>query len=167
MVDEKMPLHGPWQVKSLTARAKARRSLAEKIADGVVNASGTLVFLVVNAIWFVVWLAINLGVLGNQPFDPYPFAMLTTMVSLEAIALAIFVLISQNRAAKIADLREEVDLQLDVITEKEITKVLELVTRIARKQGIDISKDETLKEMLKEVDRDKIEHVLTAQVDGQ
>src|SRR3989344_4742164 len=115
-----------FKIRSLKAKADARRSLTERMADRVVTASGTFLFLSMNAVLFLGWLTMNSGVLGNVPFDPYPFVMLTTVVSIEAIILAIFVLISQNRAAKIADLREEVDLQMDVITEKEITKTLEI-----------------------------------------
>ncbi len=156
-----------FKIRSLKAKADARRSVTERMADRVVTASGTFLFLSINVVWFLGWLTMNSGILGNVPFDPYPFVMLTTVVSIEAIILAIFVLISQNRAAKIADLREEVDLQMDVITEKEITKALEILSLMAKKQKIDLSGDGTLAEMLKDVDRDRIEQILEDQADGE
>lgn len=160
-----MPLHGKFQVRSLKAKANAKRSIAERIADKVVTGAGSFWFLTLNTLFFIAWVLINVGLVeGVEAFDPYPFGFLTMAVSLEAIALSILVLLAQNRASRIGELREEVDLQLDVITEKEITKVLEVLVTIAKKQGIDLSKDMVLKEMLSEVDREKIEHLLEAQI---
>lgn len=163
--EQTMPLHGRFAVRSLKARANAKRSLAEILADKIVGGAGTFWFLVFNVIVFVVWIAINMGAIeGLVAFDPYPFGFLTMAVSLEAIALSILVLLAQNRASRIGELREEVDLQMDVITEKEITKVLEILVLLGKKQGLDLSKDVVLKEMLSEVDREKIEHLLEAQI---
>jgi len=89
---------------------------------------------------------------------------LTTIVSLEAIILSIFVLISQNRGSKIDDLREEIDLQVDIITESEVTKLLLLVVRLLQKNGVDISSDKELEEMLKPINEAKIEKSLEKQV---
>lgn len=152
-------------IKSFRAKADAKRSFAEKAADYMTATFGSIRFLTVNVIWFVVWIAINTGLIPwVKPFDHFPFGLLTMVVSLEAIILAIFVLISQNRESKINDLREEVDLQLDIITEEEITKLLEMVSRIAEKNGIDISKDEILKEMLEPTNTSRIERSLEKQV---
>jgi uncharacterized membrane protein len=85
-------------------------------------------------------------------------------VSLEAIFLSIIVLISQNRAAHIADVREEIDLQLDVITEEEVTKVMELVVYLAKHQGYAVDKDKTLPKMLKQLDVNKISQLLEKQL---
>lgn len=89
---------------------------------------------------------------------------MTTIVSLEAIILSIFVLISQNRGSKIDDLREEIDLQVDIITESEVTKLLLLVVRLLQKNGVDISSDKELEEMLKPINEAKIEKSLEKQV---
>ncbi len=122
-------------------------------------------FLVVNCLWFVVWIVVNLGLIPSLPvFDPFPFGLLTMIVSLEAIILAIIVLISQNRAARIADLREEVALQVEEISEHEITKLLELMVKLLQKQGIDISQDEELREMLEPTDTEKLTQVLEEEV---
>jgi uncharacterized membrane protein len=90
--------------------------------------------------------------------------LLTTIVSLEAIFLAVFVLISQNRAARVAELREEIDLQINIRTETELTKLMMMVYMLAEKQGIDLSEDEDLQLMLKPVDMDEIEQALEQEI---
>jgi uncharacterized membrane protein len=155
-------------IKSLKAQQDEKRSLSEKIADVLTSTFGTMGFLILNVIWFAVWIVLNIGLIPNiEPFDPFPFGLLTMIVSLEAIALAIIVLISQNRSAKIADLREEVDLQVDIMTEREITKLLELVSALAEKQGIALSDDEDLQAMLEPAPMSKIEQALEKQVLGE
>lgn len=152
-------------IRSLEAKYKARRSFLDKIADLMTVYFGSMTFLVINVSLFIAWIFVNVGAIPfMKPFDPYPFSLLTTAVSLEAIMLATFVLISQNRAAKIDDLREEIDLQIDMITEAELTKLMKLQTILMRKNGIDLSKDEELKEMLKPLNENKIEKSLEKQV---
>ncbi len=154
-------------IRSLKERQDAKRSRSEKIADLVTAKFGSIAFLTINLVWFAVWIVINLNLIpGVAAFDPFPFGLLTMIVSLEAIALAIFVLISQNRSGKIADLREEIDLQVDMLTERELTKLMHLTCAIAEKQGIDLSKDQELKKMLEPTSMSKIEHALEVQVIG-
>lgn len=145
-------------VKSLKGKADRRRTTPEKLSDWLTAHFGSVWFLFANVVWFTIWIVVNLGfVPGVVPFDPFPFGLLTMIVSLEAIILSIFVLMSQNRAAKVDDLREELDLEIDIITEQEITKVLELLSKIAHKQGINVKDDQVLQEMLQPTDKDKIE----------
>ena len=86
------------------------------------------------------------------------------IVSLEAIILAIVVLISQNRAARIADLREEVALQVEEISEREVTKLLELMVQLLRKEGVDVGKDEELRAMLQATDTEQLAKRLEQEV---
>ena len=86
------------------------------------------------------------------------------IVSLEAICLALIVLISQNREARIAELREEVDLQINTITENELTKAIYLMTILMEKNGINIDDDPELKEMLLPVRSEEIERHLLEQL---
>ncbi len=152
-------------ILSVKGRADEKRKLSERIADALTLGFGSMAFLVLNVVWFVVWIVINVGLIpGIEPFDPFPFGFLTMVVSLEAIALAIIVLMSQNRAAKIADLREEVDLQVDMMAEQELTKLLQLVTMLAEKQGIDLRHDEELQEMVQPSDHSQIEQALEQEV---
>ncbi len=152
-------------VKSFKAKANARRTVPERIADFVTSVSGTITFLVLNLLAFVFWIIWNLGVIpGLTPFDPFPFGFLTMIVSLEAIVLAIIVLVSQNREAHIAELRDEVELYINTYSETEITKIMYLLTLLLKKHGIDISKDAELQEMLNNLEADKIEKQLEQQL---
>src|SRR3989344_3194567 len=95
-------------LKSIKAKADARRTVTEKIADAMTSNFGSNTFLLFNVFLFTAWILINTDYIEFiAPFDPFPFNLLTNIVSLEAIILAIFVLISQNRTAKVDDLREE------------------------------------------------------------
>jgi uncharacterized membrane protein len=151
--------------QSLKARADNRRTVAERLADRMTAGFGSMRFLIANVIWFAVWLVINTGLIPSLPaFDPFPFPLLTTIVSLEAIVLAIVVLISENRAAKISELREEIDLHMDVIAEREITRILQLVILLLDKEKVDYPKDGVLKEMLRTTDTEKLARSLEGEV---
>jgi uncharacterized membrane protein len=113
----------------------------------------------------LLWIVWNTGLIPALPvFDPFPFGFLTMAVSLEAIFLAVIVLISQNREAKIAELREEVELYINTYAESEITKMMYLQTLLLKKNGVDISADEEVQEMLKNLEADKIERELEKQL---
>lgn len=124
-----------------------------------------MLFLMFNVMWFAVWIIVNLGFIpGIEPFDPFPFGLLTMVVSLEAIMLAIAVLISQNRAAKIDDLREEVDLQVNITAERELTKIMEMMLLLLKERGIEIAEDPELKRMLKPTDVEELEEIIEEQI---
>lgn len=148
-------------IKSFKAKANAKRSGAEKFADGLTAKFGSVAFLGLNALWFLLWISWNTGIIpGVRAFDPFPFGLLTMVVSLEAIFLAIIVLISQNREARIAELREEIELQISTISEGEVTKLINLMVLMLEKQGVKIEEDPELKKMLKPIDNAEIERQL-------
>ena len=129
-----------------------RRTFTDRIADRITNAFGSVLFFIFNFTAFGVWIIWNNGwITGATAFDPYPYGMLTMVVSLEAIFLSVFVLISQNHAAKIADLREEVDLQVNVRAEEEITRLLIMVDQIHDHLGLAPEDDAELKRMKKKM----------------
>lgn len=145
-------------IKSFKARANAKRTVTEKFADWLTSKFGSITFLVINAVWFLAWILINTGKIPMiEPFDPYPFGFLTMVVSLEAIFLAIIVLVSQNREARVAELRDEIELQIDTIAEGELTKLINLMVILMEKQGIKIDEDPELRKMLKPVDNKKLQ----------
>jgi uncharacterized membrane protein len=148
------------QRSALNARANAERTPGQRLADRMTESFGSSAFLIFNTIWFIAWIAWN--ALPVPRFDPFPFSMLTMVVSLEAIFLSIFVLIAQNRSAKVDELRAEVDLQVNMIAESELTKLLQLVAKVAEKQGIDVSNDAELREMIAPTNLKKIERDLEA-----
>ncbi|MEK7471833.1 MAG: DUF1003 domain-containing protein [Patescibacteria group bacterium] len=143
-------------IKSFKAKADAKRTVAEKFADVLTAKFGTVTFLLLNAAWFTVWIVINTRLTPINDFDPFPFGLLTMIVSLEAIFLAIIVLISQNREARIGELREEVELQISTLAEGETTKLISLMLILLEKQGIKVD-DPELKAMLKPMDTAKLE----------
>lgn len=151
-------------VKSYRARADSSRNLFDKFADRLTSLFGSVSFLISNFILFAIWIVINTGLLpGVSPFDRYPFGLLTTIVSLEAIGLAIIVLISQNRGAKIAEVREEIDLQITSIAETEITKVINMMHLLLDKNGIKLD-DPDLEDMLRPIRSEDIERMLEKQL---
>ena len=148
-------------VKSFEAKLSQQRTFAEKIADFFTYAFGDLRFASMHVIWFIIWIGWNSGFIpGATPFDPFPFGLLTMIVSLEAIFLSIFILISQNRSSKIDKLRSEVDLQVNLTSEQEITKILSMLKVLSERNGIDLSRDEELVRMLKNIDAWEIERKL-------
>jgi uncharacterized membrane protein len=126
-------------------------SLASTLADRVTSFAGSVTFVGFHIVWFSGWMLWNSGWFNVPPFDPYPFGLLTMMVSLEAIFLSTFVLISQNRLAQIADDRSDLDLQIDLVAEYEVTKLLQLTEAIAKKIGVKEGLDPELDELKQQV----------------
>jgi len=118
---------------------------SDRIAHLVASFAGSMVFVWLHVAFFAGWIGVN--ALGVIPFDPPPFGLLTIIVSLEAIFLSTFVLISQNQQGKEADKRAKVDLQVNLIAEREITKVMTLLTEIQRHLGMEAKNDTELDEM--------------------
>lgn len=115
--------------------ARVGAPVSDRIADWITAAAGSMAFVWLNAAWFAVWIVTNISGISN--FDPFPFGLLTMIVSLEAIGLAIFVLISENRQAMLAERRAKLDLQVNMISEREVTKLIQIVSRIEAHLGIE------------------------------
>ena len=107
------------------------------LADAITDVSGRMAFVYLHAVWFAIWLLLNTGWFGLKPFDPYPYGLLTMIVSLEAIFLSTFVLISQNRLGAESDKRADLDLHVGLLAEAELTRVLRMLRAIQDKLGID------------------------------
>jgi uncharacterized membrane protein len=137
-------------------KEERKKSTQEKIADTLTRFSGSMLFVYVHAIWFGFWISFNLGLLGGEPFDPFPFSLLTLVVSLEAIFLSTFVLISQNHASRIADKRAELDLQINLLAEHEITQILTIVDAVADHLGIDHDEKPRVEESKKDVAAEEV-----------
>jgi uncharacterized membrane protein len=116
------------------------RTRAERLSDEITRFAGGGVVLVLHAVWYLGWLLVNLGMVpGIRPFDRFPFPLLTTVVSLEAIFLSLFVLASQNRLSHQADKRAHLDLQIDLLAEREMTIVLRLLQDITKHFDVKVS----------------------------
>ena len=150
--------------RAIKARHSSNRSKMEILADRMIGFASSTPFLVTHAIIFIAWIWWNLPFSGMPKFDPYPFGMLTTIVSLEAIFLSIFVLMTQSRESRIGELREELTLQVNLRMEEEITKTLHLVAGLYSRLGLQLADDPELKAMLEPLDPKKIENDLTDQI---
>ena len=102
----------------------------QRIADWIAWFSGSMPFLMINGGWFIVWIIINTFAVGILAFDPYPFGLLTMIVSLEAIFLSCFVLISQNRQAEKDRVRSDIEYEVNIKAELEIAHLHEKTDRI-------------------------------------
>ncbi len=124
---------GVQSLHSLKKQAQSREAPSQRVADFFTTFSGSMTFVFFHVAWFVVWVSWNIGLVpGLQPFDPFPFGLLTMIVSLEAIFLSTFVLISQNREAKINEIRDEITTQISLYQEQEMTQVLRMVHRLEK-----------------------------------
>lgn len=151
--------------QSFKAKANFRRTASEKVADWMTSNFGSMTFLILNVLFFAIWIVVNTNqIIGIPAFDPYPFILLTAVVSLEAIILAIFVLISQNRDSKVDDLREETNLQINLIAEKEITKIMKMLEILLERQGVDLSNDPELQKLLKPISEEEIAKKLEKEI---
>jgi uncharacterized membrane protein len=112
----------------------AKRTGADRIASAIARFCGSMTFVWIHVVFFTAWIGYN-EMPGLKPFDPYPFTFLTLVVSLEAIFLSTFILISQNYDMRIAEQRNQLDLQINLLSEQENTKMLQILERIARKVG--------------------------------
>jgi uncharacterized membrane protein len=120
-------------IKNWERASVHHRSPAERVSDEITRIAASGKMLVFHVGWFTFWVLANVGLIpGLKPFDPFPFQFLTMVVSLEAIFLSLFVLASQNRLTAQADKRSNLDLQIDLLAEREMTAVLRLLQDIAR-----------------------------------
>src|SRR5262249_6979764 len=114
-----------------------RRGRIERIGDAMGGFAGSMSFVLIHVTWFVLWFLINTHRIPGIPaFDPYPFVLLSMAVSVEAVLLSTFVLMKQNSMSRRSDRRSELNLQIDLLSEKEITKALQMLAHIAEHTGL-------------------------------
>ena len=148
-------------ISALEQQALARRSSAEKISDLIVYQGGRMWAIILHVAWFTIWIAWNSGrIPGLRPFDPFPFMGLTTIVSIEAIFLSLFILVSQNRASRRADERAQLDLQVNLLSEREATKMLQLLQALCAHHGLLEAEDAEVTELARETEPASIAHEL-------
>jgi len=122
-------------ISEMQRKDVAARKPQERFSDLITHFSGSMVFVLIHIVWFGLWILLNVNLI-NVPyvseFDPFPFGLLTMIVSLEAIFLSTFVLISQNRMAALSEKRAELDLQVNMLAEQKAAKTLELLEHVAQ-----------------------------------
>ena len=140
------------RVVALEAAEHRKASTADRIADAITAFSGSIQFVWVTVVLVGGWVAVNLALPKPERIDPFPYPLLTLVLSVEAIFLAIFILMSQNRAARISEKRSHLDLQLNLLSEQENTKMLEMLEQIGKAVGAEFGSGEDVR-VLKEAIR--------------
>jgi uncharacterized membrane protein len=141
-------------IQALEDRRKQEAATAPteaRVAEAITRFTGSMRFVYVHLALYGAWVVVNLGVVPGLPkFDP-SFVILAMVASVEAIFLSTFVLISQNRMAAAADKRADLDLHVSLLTEHELTKLVELVTAMAERAGVRANADSEIEEIKKDV----------------
>ncbi len=139
----------------LEESAKQERPRSDFIAEAIANFCGSMTFVWVHVVWFGGWIVVNL-VPGLPHIDPFPFTFLTLVVSLEAIFLSTFILISQNHDTKISERRNHLDLQINLLSEQENTKMIAMLQAIAAKLGVEADENSDLQALKEETEPEKL-----------
>jgi len=142
-------------VRKLEEAANEKRTTSDHIARMIAKFCGSMAFVWVHVIGFAAWITLNL-VPGVKHIDPFPFTFLTFVVSLEAIFLSTFILISQNQDTRISERRNHLDLQINLLSEQENTKMLAMLQAIAEKVGAEIEADEDVTVLAQETELEKV-----------
>ena len=145
----------------LEESALHRRTWADMLADAIAEFTGTIWFVALHLVWFGLWASVNTGLLPvMRAFDPYPFQLLCMIVSMEGVLLATFVLIKQNRMGYLSDRRAHLDLQINLLAEREVTRVLRLTEQIAQRMQLpsgqpagELARDTEVEVLMEEIDR--------------
>jgi uncharacterized membrane protein len=132
-----------------------KRTPKDKVVDAIGYFAGSMLSIYVHFILFGTWVLWNLGWLKLKPFDP-SFIIMATFAAVEAIFLTTFVLISQNRMKLQADKWAELDLQVSLLTEHEVTRIITLVSAMAKKMGIEEAHDKEIEELSKDIPPEKV-----------
>jgi len=153
-------------IRSLTERRKreeAEATLQEVIADGITRFTGSMTFVYLHLAFFGFWIIANLGWIPGVPRWDESFVILAMWASVEAIFLSTFVLISQNRMAAVADKRADLDLQISLLAEHEVTRLVALVSAVADRLGVETEVDGELDEIQQDVAPDAVLDEIEAQ----
>ena len=117
------------------------RSRSEAITDAIGGFVGTISFVVLQIVASAGWVIVNAGII-SQPFDPFPYSLLSSITSLEAVLIAAFVLMKQNRMGIIADRRDHLDLQVNLLTERQATQIIQMLDRLSIHLGVEQHHDD-------------------------
>jgi len=135
------------KIARLEEEFKKRRGLADRVVDRIADFSGSLTFVIAHVLFFAGWIVLNLGLVpGIEPWDNYPFLLLTVVVSLEAIFLSTFVLMKQSRMGRWVDERSQIDLQINLLAEREMTVMLQMLQGICARLSV-IAPEEEVREL--------------------
>ncbi|KQU84637.1 hypothetical protein ASC78_09025 [Variovorax sp. Root318D1] len=142
-------------ILELEEESRRAKPMLYRLVSRISRFCGTVAFLWWNLGFFAAWILLNQFV---WRIDPYPFTFLLVLVSIEAIVLAIMILISQNMSAEVSEHRHHLDLQVNLLNEREMTALLRLATRMAEKLELPLESHEEVKALTERVDPGKVLH---------
>jgi uncharacterized membrane protein len=145
-------------ISEIEHKALAHRSLAARIGDAIATQAGGMWFIIFHAVWFTIWIGLNAQKHASLAFDPFPFALLSMVVSVESIFLSLFILMSQNRSGLQAEQRDHLELQINLLSEHENTKMLQMLQALCEHHELAISKDPEISDLAQ---RTELHEVLT------
>ena len=156
-------------VSDMEASLEQHRTFVDRVADLIGGFSGSMTFVFIHICWFIAWFLLNTLPLGLKHFDPYPFILLAMIVSVEGVLLSTFVLMKQNRMQQRIDIRDQLNLQIDLLAEKEVTKSLQMLRAICDKLDIQPSAedDQELKEMASTTSVDMLAERVRKELEGK
>jgi len=142
------------EICEIEKKALNRRSVSERFGDLVSTQAGRMWFIVIHVMWFALWIGLNLP--ARHSFDPFPYALLTMIVSLESIFLSLFILMSQNRATKQADQRAHLDLQINLLAEHENTKMLRMLQALCKHHHLTEAHDPEIAQLVERTEPQQV-----------
>ena len=151
-------------ISKLEDAAKEERTRSDVVAEVIAKFCGSMTFVWVHIAWFGGWVLLNV-IPGIKHIDPFPFTFLTLVVSLEAIFLSTFILISQNHDMKISERRNHLDLQINLLSEQENTKMIAMLQAIAVKVDADLDQVPQLQAVSEEIEPEKLVQQIEAHVE--
>jgi uncharacterized membrane protein len=146
-------------VATLERAARDERSRTARISDSLTAIAGSDASILLHAAWFIGWLALNSRLSPFPRFDPFPYNVLTAVISIEAVFLALVVIASQNRLTREARKREHLDLQVNLLAEREMTVVLRMLQELCERFDVTQTvRSKDFQEVIKETDVHDLAH---------
>jgi uncharacterized membrane protein len=147
-------VHNIRTMVELERQSQDDRTRIDRLTDAVAQVVGSTPFIVVHAVWFAAWIALNTT---KFAFDPYPYSLLNLVVALEAVFLTSVVLMTQNHMTRLAERRGQLDLQVNLLAEQELTAMLHMLHGLCTHAGVHVAiRDERVQQLLTETDIRKI-----------
>lgn len=156
--------HNVGRIATLLEEQQRTLSPSERISQGISRFAGSLAFVAVHLAAFLAWACWNVLAPAPWRFDPYPFGLLTMVVSLEGVLVATFVLVTQNRLSQLADRRDHLHLQIDMLAEQETTEVIRMLREISAQLQVPQQNESKVEELAQETDVNELLHEIQRKV---
>ena len=155
-LDEEVTKRNIAAISEIERQALASRNFTARLGDFIATQAGRMWFIMFHAAWFTGWICYNRWAGPNRDFDPYPFPLLTMIVSLESIFLSLFLLMSQTRSNAHAEQRNHLDLQINLLSEHENTKMLQMLEALCNHHKVPIGDQEEIRELVARTEPSKL-----------